>query len=97
MLIRMVRMTFQEDKVSLFLENFHQNKHLIRHFEGCKHLELLQDLNAPHIFMTYSYWDSEEHLNNYRDSELFKGVWAFTKALFADKAQAFSVNRVEIV
>ena len=97
MLIRIVRMTFQEDKVEAFLNNFHQTKHQIRNFEGCKHLELLQDAENKNIFCTYSHWESEEFLNSYRDSLLFKEVWSFTKALFADKPVAFSVFRVEVV
>jgi len=40
MLIRIVRMTFQEEKVAAFLENFESNKKKIRSFPGCRHLEL---------------------------------------------------------
>ena len=97
MLIRIVRMTFQEDKIGDFLEIFNRSKHLIREFEGCQHLELLRDKNAPNVMLTYSYWLSEEHLNAYRNSELFKTTWAATKVLFLDKAVAFSSERVEVV
>ena len=94
MLIRIVRMTFEPEKVHDFLEVFTNSKDKIRAFEGCKHMELLQDLNFPNIFMTYSYWDSEMHLNNYRKSELFGTVWPATKKLFAAPAQAFSVQQI---
>ena len=97
MLIRIVRMTFQEDKIDHFLEIFNRSKYLIRGFEGCQHLELLRDKNAPNVMLTYSYWLSEEHLNAYRGSDLFKTTWAATKALFADKAVAFSSERVEVL
>ncbi|MDX5421340.1 MAG: antibiotic biosynthesis monooxygenase [Hymenobacteraceae bacterium] len=96
MLIRIVRMTFQEDKTENFLEIFRNSKAKIRAFEGCNHVELLQDLNYPNIYSTYSLWDSEEHLNNYRDSELFGQVWKATKALFAAKPQAWSHQKVDI-
>jgi quinol monooxygenase YgiN len=76
MIIRIVRMTFQEDKVDDFLEIFNTSKNKIRHFEGCHHLEFLKDANQPNVFMTYSYWESEKHLNQYRDSELFQKTWA---------------------
>jgi len=33
-------MTFQEEKVAAFLENFESNKKKIRSFPGCRHLEL---------------------------------------------------------
>ncbi len=97
MLIRIVRMTFQEDKIENFLAIFNRSKLLIRGFEGCQHLELLRDKNAPNVMLTYSYWLSEEHLNAYRDSELFKITWAATKVLFSDKPVAFSSERVEVV
>jgi heme-degrading monooxygenase HmoA len=45
--------------------------------------------------MTYSIWDSEEVLEQYRDSELFKSVWTFTKTLFSDKPTAFSAKKIE--
>ena len=97
MLIRIVRMTFQEDKIPDFLEIFNNSKQKIRHFEGCQHLELLQDTLQNNVLMTYSYWESEAHLNIYRDSELFKTTWGATKVLFADRPVAFSSERVEEV
>ncbi|SIR13106.1 putative quinol monooxygenase [Pontibacter lucknowensis] len=96
MLIRIVRMTFQPEKTADFLEIFRNSKEKIRAFDGCNHVELLQDLNHPNIYSTYSLWDSEKHLNNYRDSELFGQVWKATKALFADKPQAWSNVQVDI-
>ncbi len=97
MIIRIVRMTFQEDKIEEFLNIFNRSKQYIRAFDGCQHLELLRDKNAPNILMTYSYWDSENHLNIYRDSELFKSTWAATIVLFSDKPVAFSSERVESI
>ncbi len=97
MLIRIVRMTFKAEGVDDFLENFHAHKQSIRNFPGCHHLELWQDENDKNIFLTHSYWESEDKLNQYRDSELFKTVWTFTKALFAAKPQAFSSKKIEEV
>ncbi len=94
MLIRIVRMHFKEEETSRFLEIFNASKHKIRHFEGCQHLELLQDLNMPNVYYTYSYWLSEDYLNGYRDSALFAEVWAATKALFAGKPVAYSVQNL---
>ena len=97
MLIRIVRMTFRPEVVPAFLENFEANKDSIRNFPGCQHLELWQDHNSENIFLTYSHWDSEEALNQYRDSELFKSVWSFTKALFSEKPIAFSSKKLQEV
>lgn len=97
MIIRIVKMTFMPEKVNEFLAVFHSSKLLIRNFEGCSHLELLNDINAPNVFFTYSYRQSEEALNNYRNSELFAGVWSKTKVLFAAKTEAWSVERKVVV
>ncbi len=97
MLIRYVRMTFREDKVEDFLKVFDESKEQIRAMDGCTYLELMRDINQSAVFMTHSHWLSEDDLNNYRDSELFKSVWAQTKPLFADKPLAFSVESVVVV
>lgn len=97
MLIRIVRMTFRPEAVDDFLENFQVNKQFIRNSPGCLHLELWQDENEKNIFLTHSHWESEEYLNQYRDSELFKSVWDFTKILFSEKPVAFSSQKIEEV
>jgi autoinducer 2-degrading protein len=91
-MIRIVKMTFAPEKVSEFLANFEEVKHKIRAFDGVKHLELLNDKNKPNIYFTYSMWESEDHLNNYRHSNLFKSVWAVTKPMFIEKADAWSLE-----
>ena len=96
-LIRVVRMTFHPEKVAAFLENFEAYKPLIRNFPGCEHLELWQDQDDKNIFVTYSHWQSEEALNQYRDSQLFKSLWTFTKALFSEKPQAWSTKKLQEV
>lgn len=97
MLIRIVRMTFRPEAVEDFEAIFDASKALIRAFPGCHRLELLRDLDRPHVFCTYSHWDGPEALETYRQSELFKTTWAKTRVLFAEKAVAFSVERVEEV
>lgn len=97
MLIRIVRMTFKPEQVDSFLEVFHESKSKIRNFEGCQHLELHRDYNEDNIFSTYSHWNDEEALNNYRHSDLFEKVWSKTKILFADKPRAFSSKRHIVV
>lgn len=93
MIIRIVKMTFQPEKVNEFLEIFNASKQLIRNMPGCGHLELLNDVNQSNIFFTYSYWDSETDLTNYRNSEVFSTVWSKTKILFSAKADAWSVEQ----
>jgi (4S)-4-hydroxy-5-phosphonooxypentane-2,3-dione isomerase len=97
MIVRIVKMTFDPAKVSEFLTVFNESKTFIRNRKGCTHLELLNDIHAKNIFFTYSYWDSETDLNNYRNSNLFENVWAKTKPLFIAKAEAWSVEQFSIV
>ena len=94
MFVRIVKMTFQEDKVSEFLQNFNSVKDKIRNVNGCRLLELYRDKDNSSVFFTYSYWEREQDLENYRLSELFTGVWAVTKPLFAQKAEAWSVDKL---
>ncbi len=95
MIKRIVKMSFAPEKVNDFVEVFKTNWTFIKGFEGCSHVELLQDENSPNIFFTYSLWQSEAHLNTYRDSELFAKVWGKTKVLFNDKPQAWTVKELK--
>lgn len=92
MFTRIVKMEFEQDRVSPFLANFEIVKEKIRCFPGCQFLELYEDKQDATIFFTYSRWASKSDLEAYRSSELFKEVWATTKPMFRSKAQAWSVN-----
>lgn len=94
MIVRIVKMTFQKEKVEQFKQVFESSKDNIRNFPGVLYLELLQDDQDPCIFCTYSHWESANDLENYRHSELFKSTWAKTKPLFKSKAIAWSSNRL---
>ena len=94
MIVRIVTMQFQSDKIATFKTLFDERKEKIRQFPGCYYLELLQGENDKHIFKTYSHWESEDHLNAYRHSELFAETWKLTKAMFAAKPKAISLQRL---
>ncbi len=93
MLVRIVKMSFKPENIASFEQVFQMNKHKIRTFKGCDFLELYQDQDQPHIFFTYSYWQHEDDLEKYRSSELFKEVWAKTKALFSETPEAWSLTK----
>jgi len=97
MLIRSVRMTFKFEKVPEFLELFNRSKKQIRNFPGCKHLELHEDYTHGNIYATYSIWQDQNALDNYRKSDLFKEVWSQTKVLFEKEPIAFSSKLIEEV
>lgn len=94
MFVRIVKMSFDPSKIEQFLANFEVKKQQIRDFEGCKFLELYRDKEKTNIFFTYSFWNSEADLENYRTSKLFNSVWAETKVLFNEKPEAWSVDKV---
>jgi quinol monooxygenase YgiN len=87
-------MSFKPECVADFLNMFDRQKEQIRNFEGCRLLELYRDKTHDNIFFTYSYWEDESNLENYRDSGLFKTVWTETKTYFNDRPEAWSVDKV---
>jgi autoinducer 2-degrading protein len=94
MFVRIVKLSFHEENIPAFLENFEANKEKIRNAPGNRFLELYQDKNNKSIFFTYSYWETEDDLENYRKSALFNEVWSFTKKLFNDKPEAWSLDKL---
>ncbi len=94
MIRRIVKMTFQNDKIDDFLAIFNESHPKIRAFPGCAHLELWRAQTPENVLFTYSHWENEAALENYRHSELFRTTWAKTKVLFADKPQAWSVDQI---
>ncbi len=94
MIKRIVKLTFRAEECDRFLEIYAESSPFIRSFDGCQHLELWRSRLERHVFFTYSFWESEEALDAYRHSELFKSTWAKTKVLFADAPHAWSVEVV---
>ena len=92
MFTRIVKMEFETETIPAFLSNFEKVKSQIRNFPGCTFLELYRDKTNSNIFFTYSRWENENYLENYRNSELFRNVWTTTKKHFRSKAQAWSVD-----
>ena len=95
MLVRIVKLSLEEKNIEKFISNFDNQKKFIRNFYGCQFLEFYQDKNSKNIFFTHSYWDNEEALNNYRHSDLFKGIWSETKPMFNAKPEAWSVDKLD--
>ena len=94
MIKRIVKLTFQEDKFDDFLKIFEASKSKIRNFQGCHHVELLHAHSPKNVFFTFSIWENEAALENYRHSDLFRTTWAQTKVLFSDKPAAWTVDLI---
>lgn len=97
MIVRIVKMTFRPEEVATFQELFLGWKPQIRTFPGCEHLELLHASKDTRIFFTYSHWTGPEALEAYRNSEVFATVWPTVKALFAEPAEAWTVEQEHVL
>jgi quinol monooxygenase YgiN len=96
-MIRIVRLAFKDEYRNNFLELFAERKQRIRNANGCTHLELWEDSSNVNVFYTYSIWEENDALDNYRLSELFQETWDTIKPWFADKPMAFSTKQHTIV
>lgn len=92
-MLRIVKMIFREQEINTFQLHFEKVGDQILQMDGCNGLSLLQDRRDKRIFFTYSKWDGPEALEAYRQSELFKQTWSKVKPLFAEKAEAWSVDQ----
>lgn len=92
MITRIVKLTFKKEYIPLFTTIWNESREKIAGFDGCHFVEMLQSKNSENICFTYSIWDSEDALNNYRHSELFKRTWAKTKVLFDEIPEAWSTS-----
>ncbi len=92
---RYVKMTFKTEEVEKFLVVFDESKSKIRAFPGCLSLQLIRNIECPHILCTSSIWQDADSLEAYRNSELFAETWKKTKILFAEKAKAQSYELIE--
>ena len=91
MITRIVKLEVHQAAANQFLGYFEAVCHDIHAFEGCRGLELLNEVSSPGVFFTVSKWDNEEALNAYRDSTLFKTTWELVKPLFISKPLAWSL------
>ena len=94
MITRLVKLSLQPDKARQFEALFYQTQALIEGFEGCHKTNLFKVADNDSQYFTISYWNTEQDLENYRASTLFKNVWSQVKPLFSAKAEAWTLNGV---
>jgi len=92
MITRIVKLEFQKDRLQAFLDHFEEVKWSVASFPGCKGMKLMQDIKNPCVIMTYSHWENEETLENYRLSPLFQSIWPTIKPWFSAKPEAWSLS-----
>jgi quinol monooxygenase YgiN len=93
MIVRIVRMEFQPNRVHDFLTVFRAAESKIRNFSGCRQMEIYRDHDRENVFYTISHWDSLQHLNDYRNSEVFHRTWEPVKELFAAAPIVYSLQK----
>jgi len=91
-ILRIVKMEFRIDQLDDFDGLFVSNEAAIAGMPGCRGVKLLKGANNPSIRTTLSWWDSEQDLERYRQSEVFGNVWPKTKSMFAASPIAWSVE-----
>lgn len=92
MITRLVKLSLQVDKASQFEALFYQTQTLIEEFEGCHKTNLFKVSGSTSQYFTISYWNTEQDLENYRNSQLFRNVWSQVKPLFSEKAEAWTLQ-----
>lgn len=89
---RIVKLTIEVDKRDLFISLYKERAIKIASFDGCISVNLLEDRYDKAVFFTISYWESEEKLNDYRNSDFFESTWKTVKPLFSQKASAWTLD-----
>tara|TARA_B110000014_G_C20015333_1_gene526552 strand:- start:177 stop:461 length:285 start_codon:yes stop_codon:yes gene_type:complete len=92
MITRIVKLTLEPKKIEEFKVFFKDKKSAIENHEGCYQVILLQDIKYSNIFFTYSHWEDEIKLNNYRNSKLFNKIWKYATSCFCDRPQAWTLK-----
>lgn len=96
MIKRIVKMTFEPAMLDDFFEAFKTVHPKIEAFPGCNGVKLMQQEGQTNVLFTISHWDSNEDLQAYRNSDLFKTVWLKTKPKFIAKPEAWSLVEAKL-
>ena len=71
MIIKIVKLIIDREKVNEFQLFFEKSKPSIGDFIGCSHFELLKETKKENVYFTYSHWKNEKMLQNNRNSFFF--------------------------
>ncbi len=95
-LIRLVRLTFKHDFIESFLELYKSHHDLLVKQAGFHSVILINDLDQPNVFLTLSLWRSKDHLERYRQSEVFSSTWSKIKPWFANPPVVQNLRQIDI-
>lgn len=91
MITRIVKMSILESEIERYQEIVKPYKSKILSSPGCKDVQIFKDINNKSIVFSYSVWETEQDLENYRKSEMFRKVWNEVKTLFSNPAEAWTI------
>jgi hypothetical protein len=88
MIIRIVKLKFQKDKVADFLNLFDNVVTKVNAYPGCQQMHMVRDLNDETLFFTYSVWENTTALE--------KDILDFSVDIIVTLPEQQSVNFVSI-
>jgi heme-degrading monooxygenase HmoA len=92
MITRIVKLSFDPDRIDDFLAHFERIKNDVNNFPGCIGMKLYHDVANQNVVFTYSHWNTEADLEAYRKSDLFSKIWPTIKVWFNDRPEAWTVE-----
>ena len=96
MIIKIVKLIIEKEKVDEFQLFFKKSKLSISNFNVNNYVVLIKETEERNIFFSCSYWKNEEMFENYRNSNFFQGLWKNTKTYFSGKSKAWSINKIDL-
>lgn len=88
MVVRFVSLRATPERQAELAEVVTTSAPVVRAVPGCRGLTILQDINDPLHYLTWSLWDSAADLEAYRRSAVYGQVWPRIRACLAERAHA---------
>jgi len=93
-IVRLIYVTVKEDQVKQAIELWKNHcAPLMIQQSGCLSEKLLECVDAPGEFISYSEWDSQESIDKYRSSEAHAEIQRHARGLQGGRA---TVKRYEV-
>ncbi len=90
MIVRIVHMFFRPHALEQLMPLIHRQLRNVMSHPGCLAVKLFRDTSDPDHLCTFSIWEDQEALDDYRQSDHFIEVWSTLKSHFAKPPQAYS-------
>ncbi len=94
MILRVVKMKVDLRKIDafkLFMDNLHDEK---LRLAGCLHFDYFNERQNPSIYYSYTIWEHEKYLKQYKKTEFSKEVLQTLRDLCVEEPQAWTIQNV---